>query len=79
MASEIELYKFLTSPEVFVLPQAPRSLPTPELLPQKKSYADVKALFPKQIEIQGFCPVAYVDGKYRCVHLWGDMVMGVPT
>ena len=65
MASKIELDKFLISPEKFVSPDAPHALPPQELLPQKKSYADVKALFPKQIELQGFCPVTYVDGKYR--------------
>ena len=65
MASKFELDKFLMSPAKFVSPKAPRVLPSQELLPQKRSYADVKALFPKQIELQGFCPVAYVDGKYR--------------
>lgn len=67
MASDVELDKFLTSPDTFVFPEAPRSLPAQELLPKKKSYADVKALFPKQIELQCFCPVAYVDGKYRYI------------
>lgn len=65
MASRKELDKFLESPEQFVSPRAPYTLPPQELLPRKKSKADVKALFPKQIELHGFCPVAYVDGKYR--------------
>ena len=67
MASKVELDKFLESPAKFVSPNAPHALPSQELLPQKRSYADVKALFPKQIELQGFCPVAYVDGKCRFV------------
>ena len=64
MASKVELDKFLASPDTFVLPTAIQSLPASELLPKKKSSADVKALFPKQIELQCFCPVAYVDGKF---------------
>ena len=65
MASKFELDQFLMSPSNFVSPKAPHALPSQELLPQKRSYADVKAQFPKQVELQGFCPVAYVDGKYR--------------
>ena len=65
MASKTELDQFLASPDEFILPKAPRSLPPTDLLPRKRSYADVKALFPKQIELQCFCPVAYVEGKYR--------------
>ena len=67
MASNVELDKFLALPDTFVFPKAKRSLPASELLPKKKSAADVKALFPKQIELQCFCPVSYVDGKYRYV------------
>jgi adenylate/nucleoside-diphosphate kinase len=65
MASNFELDQFLMSPSKFVPPKAPYTLPSQEVLPQKRSYADVKALFPKQVELQGFCPVSYVDGKYR--------------
>ena len=67
MASKTELDKFLASPDNYVLPNAPQPLPSTDLLPQKKTYAAVKALFPKQIELQCFCPVAYVEGKYRYV------------
>ena len=70
MASKRELDQFLVSPSKFVSPKAPHTLPSQkELLPQKRSYADVKALFPKQVELQGFCPVAYVDGKCRFVQV----------
>ena len=65
MASKTELDKFLVSPDNYVLPNAPQPLPSTDLLPQKKTYAAVKALFPKQIELQCFCPVAYVEGKHR--------------
>ena len=65
MASKSELDQFLVSPSNFVSPKAPYMLPSQNLLPQKRSSADVKALFPKQVELQGFCPVAYVNGKYR--------------
>jgi len=65
MASLSELDTYLATPEKFVPPNAPRPLPAPELLPRKRSHADVKAMFPKQFEIQGFCPVSYVDGKKR--------------
>ena len=70
MASQKELEAFLFSPERFVPPGAPQPLPPPELLPQRRSHADVKAMFPKQLEIQGFCPVSYVDGnkRYMPVH-----------
>lgn len=65
MATKFALDEFLTAPSTFIYPNAPRSLPAEELLPKKKSFGDVRALFPKQIELQCFCPVAYVDGKYR--------------
>ena len=65
MASLTELDAFLSSPERFIPPGAPRPLPPPELLPQRRSHANVKAMFPKQFEIQGFCPVSYVDGNKR--------------
>ena len=69
MASKSELDQFLVSPSNFVSPKAPCMLPSQKLLPHKRCSADVKALFPKQVELQGFCPVAYVNGKYRFVHI----------
>lgn len=70
MATKVELDKFLATPNSFVSPNAPRHLPAEELLPKKKSCGDVRALFPKQIELQCFCPVAYVDGNYRYNKVW---------
>ncbi len=67
MWSDSELKAFLLNPESFVLPFAPRALPPSHELPRRKSHSDVKALFPKQLEIQGYCPVTYVDGNKRLV------------
>ena len=63
MLSYEDLQLFLSNPDSFVPPKAPYTLPPSHLLPKKKSSFDVKALFPKQFEINGFCPVCYVDGN----------------
>ena len=65
MFSETELKLFLESPEKFVPPNAPRKLPPPQNLPKKRTPDEVKALFPKPIELKGYCPVTYFEGKQR--------------
>ena len=64
-AGKRELELFLANPENFVPPQAPNKLPLPDLLPQRRTLAEAKAMFPKPIELQGYCPVTFLDGKCR--------------
>ncbi|XP_061126066.1 adenylate kinase 9 [Syngnathus typhle] len=56
---------FLASPDEFVSPRCPRPLPQADRLPRKLTEAEVKNTFPQQIEMKGFCPVTYLDGKLR--------------
>lgn len=65
MASRVELEHFLADPARYVPPLAPKKLPPPERLPKRRTEAEVKALFPKQIELKGYCPVTFLDGKLR--------------
>ena len=65
MASRVELELFLADPARYVPPLAPRKLPDLELLPKRRTAAEVKTMFPKQIELKGYCPVTYLDGKLR--------------
>lgn len=69
MSGQSELDAFLEDPEKYVPPAAPHSLPPTHLLPVRRSESEVKAMFPKSFEIQGFCPVTYVEGKKRYVHI----------
>ena len=65
MAGDAELAVFLSTPEDFVAPAAPNALPSPDLLPKHCSPSTIKAMFPKKFEMQGFCPVTYVDGRKK--------------
>lgn len=70
MAGEAELAAFLSQPERFVAPEAPRPLPSSDLLPKRCSQISIKTMFPKKFEIQGFCPVTYIDDGRKCVHIY---------
>lgn len=63
MTGQEELDKFLADPKQYVPPHAPNKLPTPELLPIRRAQEEVKAM--KEVELQGYCPVAFLDGKCR--------------
>ena len=67
MAGPEELEQFLADPEKYVPPLAPRKLPEPELLPRRHSPKDVKAS--QTIELKGYCPVTFLDGKCRYVYV----------
>ncbi|XP_017933854.1 adenylate kinase 9 [Manacus vitellinus] len=65
MASREELDKFLITPEIYVSSLAPHPLPPPHMLPKKLTVEEIKASFPLRPEMQGYCPVTYLDGKQR--------------
>lgn len=64
LAGQAELEAFLSSPDSFTGPGT-KELPPAERLPRRKTELEVKGMFPKQYEINGYCPVTYVDGKKR--------------
>uniref|UniRef100_A0A673XQZ8 Adenylate kinase 9 n=1 Tax=Salmo trutta TaxID=8032 RepID=A0A673XQZ8_SALTR len=65
MCSREYLELFLETPEQFVIPGCPHALPPPQMLPKKLTAGQVKARFPKQVEMKGYCPVTYLDGRQR--------------
>ena len=56
---------FLAEPEKYVPPMAPRRLPAEELLPKRITAEQAKAMFPTPLELKGYCPVTFLDGKLR--------------
>lgn len=57
--------EFLSTPDQFVMPGCPYTLPPAHLLPRKLTEIQVKNTFPQQAEMRGFCPVTYLNGKQR--------------
>jgi adenylate/nucleoside-diphosphate kinase len=69
MSSAEDLHTFLEMPNKFCGSDAQRQLPPKEMLPRRRTAAHVKAMFPKQVELKGFCPVTYQDGELRYEYL----------
>lgn len=64
MFSQSELEVFLTNPSIFIQPKALKKLPSKELLPKKLTSVEVQTtLLP--IELNGYCPVTFYNGKQR--------------
>lgn len=60
-----QIQAFLSTPDQFVPPNCPHSLPPANLLPRKLTEIQVKDKFPQHVELKGFCPVTYQNGKQR--------------
>ncbi|XP_078492449.1 adenylate kinase 9 [Ciona intestinalis] len=64
-ATKEDMETFLANPEKFVPPLAMKLLPPLNLLPKKLKHDQVRRMFPKRTELNGYCPVSYLDGKLR--------------
>ncbi|KAG2468399.1 KAD9 kinase, partial [Polypterus senegalus] len=73
MASKEYLQRFLETPEKFVPPLAPYPLPPMDMLPKRLTTAAVKAMFPRQAEMMGFCPVTFLDGNLRRPEIYWNL------
>ncbi|XP_066229584.1 adenylate kinase 9 isoform X3 [Saccopteryx leptura] len=65
MSSREKLNKFLENPELYVSPLAPHPLPSADMIPKRLTLSELKKRFPKCAELQGYCPVTYLDGNQR--------------
>ena len=61
----VYILHFTASPKEFVPPFAKVALPSEHLLPKQHSQDEVKSLFPMQLQFGGYCPVEYVEKKFR--------------
>ena len=62
---EERMERFLNCPSKYIYPLAPNPLPKKEDLPRKRGVTYLKKIFPQEIELKGYCPVTYRDGKYK--------------
>ena len=58
LSSAEALCTFTTTPD----PEQYASVPVPAALPKRRGSLDVRSLFPKQLELRGYCPVALTLG-----------------
>ena len=56
MLSQKEVDEFIATPYKYIPPFATRKLPIPDLLPKKRTAAEIKEMM-KPIELLGYCPV----------------------
>lgn len=56
-----QLRALLSMPDFYI--GGDKKLPSEDYLPKQLNPINVKSLFPKQYELQGYCPVTYIDGN----------------
>ena len=65
MYSQKELDEFISAPFKYIPPYAQRKLPSLEFLPKKRNTSEIKEMLAKPIELFGYCPVTFYEGKQR--------------
>ncbi|CAH8679846.1 unnamed protein product [Schistosoma rodhaini] len=77
MAGPSELQAFLANPTRYVSPNNINALPENELLPTRIKGDNLKQIhdsFPKQLALNGYCPVCFYDSKLR----YEGLKLGLP-